>query len=318
MRPRMGSKGSIAVFLILLILLPAGVSYASDQERRTQIENLIELAQLTEEKTETLINTTYLTKTTIDAIVEAELKDELDAVVIEFNNVVPNIIGAQESLANGDFEGAIAGLLHTLEIFLEVNKEIDRILTESGVQGAELPDPQGIIEAMKDALERIERLEKVEHLPADILRLLGKATPYLNVTQAVSWLQLGMLDETAHNLTQANMLISEAYQLLDEKAEERIDERIQDYFKIIEELCGRLEQDIDEAMEKWPEAQALKTRMRNKVYPAIDEAKKLLGPGGPDKTLFLEAVLGRLQEARDELRQIEEDLRDLTIHGDSA
>ena len=158
----MGSKGSIAVFFILLILLPAGVSYASDQERRTQIENLIELSQLTEEKTETLIDITYLTKTTIDAIVEAELKDELDAVVIEFNSAVPNIIGAQESLANGDAEGAIASLLHTLEVFLGVNKEIDRILTESRVQTGEPVDPQDIIQAMKDALERIERLEETD------------------------------------------------------------------------------------------------------------------------------------------------------------
>ena len=310
--------GSIAVLLALLMLLPAGVSYANDQERISQIEKLIELAEITEEKTEILINITCLEKTTIDAIVEAGLKDELDAVVREFNNVVPNIIGARESLAHGDSEGAIASLIHVLEIFREVNREIDRILTESGVQGGELVDPQDIIQAMKDALERIERLKEVEDLPAEILRLLGKATLYLNVTQAVGWLQLGMVDETSHNLTEANMLISEAYQLLDEEAVGIIDERMQNYFVIIEELCGRLEQDINEAMKKWPEAQALKTRLENEVYPAIDEAKKLFGPGGPDKTLFLEAVLGRLQEARDVLRQIEEDLKELTTHGDDV
>jgi len=310
--------GSIAVLLALLMLLPAGVSYANDQERISQIEKLIELAELTEEKTEILINITYLEKTTIDTIVEAGLKDELDAIVREFNNAVPNIISARESLAHGDSEGAVASLIHVLEIFREVNREIDRILTESGVQGGELVDPQDTIQAMKDALERIERLEEVEDLPAEILWLLGKARPYLNATQAVGWLQLGMVDETAHNLTEANMLISEAYQLLDEEAVGIIDERMQNYFVIIEELCGRLEQDINEAMKKWPEAQALKTRLENEVYPAIDEAKKLFGPGGPDKTLFLEAVVGRLQEAREVLRQIEEDLKELPTHGDDV
>jgi len=310
--------GSIAVLLALLMLLPAGVSYANDQERISQIEKLIELAELTEEKTEILINITYLEKTTIDTIVEAGLKDELDAIVREFNNAVPNIISARESLAHGDSEGAVASLIHVLGIFREVNREIDRILTESGVQGGELVDPQDTIQAMKDALERIERLEEVEDLPAEILWLLGKARPYLNATQAVGWLQLGMVDETAHNLTEANMLISEAYQLLDEEAVGIIDERMQNYFVIIEELCGRLEQDINEAMKKWPEAQALKTRLENEVYPAIDEAKKLFGPGGPDKTLFLEAVVGRLQEAREVLRQIEEDLKELPTHGDDV
>ena len=314
----MGSRSNIAVLLALLMLLPAGVSYADEQERISQIEKLIELAELTEERTETLINITYLEKTTIDTIVEAGLKDELDAIVREFNNVVPNIIGARESLAHGDSEGAIASLIHALGVFREVNKYIDRILTESGVQREELVDPQDIIQAMKDALERIERLKEVEDLPAEILWLLGKATLYLNVTQAVGWLQLGMVNEAAHNLTQANMLISEAHRLLNEKAEEIIDERMQDYFRIIEGLCGRLEQDINEAMEKWPEAQALKTRLENEVYPAIDEAKKLFGPGGPDKTLFLEAVVGRLQEAREVLRQIEEDLKELPTHGDDV
>jgi len=318
LRTRIGSKGSMALFLVLLILLPAAASYANEQEIKSQIEKLIELAELTEEKTEILINITYLEKTTIDTVVEAGLKDELDAIVREFDNVVPNIIGAKERLANGEPEGAVASLLHTLGIFREINKEIDRILTESGVQRGELVDPQDIIQAMKDALERIERLKEVEDLPAEILWLLGKATLYLNVTQALDWLQLGMVDETAHNLTQANMLISQAHQLLNEKAEEIIGERIRIYFEIIEGLCGRLEQDINEAMKERPEAQALKARLGNEVYPALDEAKKLFGPGGPDKTLFLEAVLGRLQEARIVLRQIEEDLKELTTHGDDV
>ena len=149
MRARNRSKGSMAVFLVLLILSSAAASYANEQEANTRIEKLIELAQLTEEKTEALINVTYLKKTTIDAIIEAELKDELDAIVREFDNVVPNIFGAQERLANGESEEAIALLFQTLEVFGEVNREIDRILAESGVQTVDPVGPQDIIQAMK-------------------------------------------------------------------------------------------------------------------------------------------------------------------------
>ena len=56
MRARNGSKGSIAVFLVLLILLPAAASYANEQEANSRIEKLTRNSRLyVTIKSETLI-----------------------------------------------------------------------------------------------------------------------------------------------------------------------------------------------------------------------------------------------------------------------
>ena len=298
MATRLLGKRIITALLVLLVLVPASISYAQGRK----VEKFIELAVRAKEKTETLINTTYANETAIETITGAGLYDELDANVTEFNKAVQNITNAQE-IFQEDPEGAIANVTYALGIFREVFKAMNTILTMSGVQRGQLVDAQGLMQAMKRALDRIDRLEEIGELPIETSWLLGNATLYLNVTQALEWLQIGMVNQTAHNLTQANNLISQAHKTLKKTAAEMNTKRIQSYFRVIENLYSRLKQQVEKAIERDLDAETLNATLVTAIRPLIEHAQTLL-----DEEEYSEA-LEKLQEARDMLEQVEEDLK---------
>lgn len=245
MTTRLAGKHVTTVLLILLVLVPTSVSYAQKQEGKSQkVEKFIELAERAREKTQTLINITYASQSALDNITAAGLSGELEANVTLFNDAVQSITNAEESLGKGDLEGATANVTFALEVFREVFKAEHTILRDSGVPRGQTVDAQGLIQAMERALERIERLEEIGDLPNETLWLLGNATLYLNIPQAMEWLQLGMVNETAHNLTQANQLIAQAHKTLKNASAEMNTKRIQNYFKVINNLLERLGRQI--------------------------------------------------------------------------
>ena len=166
MATRLHGKHIITVLLALLVLVPTSLSYALNEEKEEkQIEKFIELAEKARDKTETLINITYANQTALDAIEAAGLDDELEANLTIFNKAVQNITNAEERLALGDLEGAMANATYALEALRDVFKSIHTILTDSGLAKGELIDAQGLLQAMKRALERISRLEEIPDLP---------------------------------------------------------------------------------------------------------------------------------------------------------
>jgi hypothetical protein len=241
-------KHIITVLLALLVLVPASASYAQNQDGKgKQVEKFIELAERAKEKTELLINITCANATAIATITSAGFFEELEANVTDFNDAAENITNAYACLEDDppDYEGATANITYALEVFRDIFKAVKAILAESGVEKGQLLDGQGLLQAIERALERIEALEAIEELPVEVEWLLGNATLYLDVTKAIERLQLGMVNQTAHNLTAANRLISEAYKALKKTAGEMNTNRIRNFFKVMNNTRERLSKQVN-------------------------------------------------------------------------
>ena len=219
--------------------MPTSVSYAENQ----RVEKLIELAGRAKEKTEILINMTYLNQTAMDAIEYEGLLGELEANVTLFNEAAYNITVYHD----------VANLTLALGVFREVYKSVNRILAATPeVQRGQLVDAQGLLQAMTRALDRIERLREIGELPDEAI----EAMSYLNITQAILDLQDGMVEETVYNLTQANKLISEAHKALKKTAAEMNTHRIRNYVKVMNNFCERLGRQV-EKLEDSPKKEEL-------------------------------------------------------------
>ena len=295
-------KRIATVLLVLLALVPTSLSYAQNLEgKETKIQKFIELAERAMDKTETLINITYANTTAMDIITDAGLDDEFSDNVTLFDQAAQNVTNAQERLDVGDLEGAIANVTYALEVFRDVFKAIHFILCNSDLSKGELIDAQGLIQAMKRALERIERLEEIEGLPEDALLLLEEARLYLNVTAAIEWLQLGLVNQTAHNLTDANKLIADAHKTLKNAAAEMNTNRIRAHLRVMTNFRERLGSQVDK-LEEGQAKQDLLTDL-GIAGDLISQANGLLDGGEYSQ------ALEKLQDAGALLDDVEQGLK---------
>ena len=76
------------------------------------------------------------------------------------------------------------------------------------------------------------------NLKENAFKLIHNATQLLNITQAYENLQEGKVRETAHNLTEANHIIAQLYQLLKNYGTTQMKVRMYNYFKIIGKLVN--------------------------------------------------------------------------------
>ena len=295
---RLASKRVITVLLALVVLVPTSLSYAQNEEtKEKKVEKFIELAEKARDKTETLINITCANQTALDAIADAELDDELEANVTRFNKAVQNITNAEERLALGDLDGAVANATYALEALRDVFKSIHVILCNAEVSKGQLIDAQGLLQAMKRALERIDKLEEIEDLPVETEWLLGNATLYLNITTAIEWLQLGLVNQTAHNLTMANKLIADAHKALKDAAKEMKTKRIRHYFEVMNKTCERLRRQIN----KLDDPGGLLARL-NQAEEDIKQAREEFENEGSIGSGQLEGLRGTLGDIEDDLK----------------
>jgi methylphosphotriester-DNA--protein-cysteine methyltransferase len=243
----MNRNTKIAVFALLAILIVSVIPASAKFYTKHQTEQFVELAEKAGQKVNNLIENIYVNETALDIIEGAGYLEALEGNVTLYNRGLQNVTYAYTALNMSDYQGAIANATEALQIFREVFKSLNIILEQSGVQKGQLIDAQGLIVAMQRALERIERLREI--LPENATKaqeLLDNATVFLNIDVARTWLLEGRVAETAHNLTQANWLIAQAYQRLKIIAKEMNAFRIRNYLKSatqsMERIMTRLEQ----------------------------------------------------------------------------
>jgi len=295
-------KRIATVLLALFVLVPTSLSYAQNLEgKETKIQKFIELAERAMDKTETLINITYANTTAMDIITDAGFYDQFMDNVTLFDKAAQNVTNAQERLDVGDLEGAIANVTYALEVFRDVFKAIHFILCNSDLSKGELIDAQGLIQAMKRALERIDKLEEIGDLPDDALLLLEEARLYLNITAATEWLQLGLVNQTAHNLTDANKLIADAHKTLKNAAAEMNTNRIRAHLRVMTNFRERLGSQVDK-LEEGQAKQDLLTDL-GIAGDLISQANGLLDGGEYSQ------ALEKLQDAGALLDDVEQGLK---------
>ncbi|MCW4026995.1 MAG: hypothetical protein NWE76_05895 [Candidatus Bathyarchaeota archaeon] len=289
MAARLANKRIITVLLALLVLVPTSLSYAQNQEGKDkQVEKFIELAERAKEKTEILINMTYLNTTAL-GMIESDLREQLDDNVTLFDEAAYNI--TIEEYQN------VGNLTLALGVFRDVYKAINRILAATPeVQRGQLVDAQGLLQAMTRALDRIERLGDIGELPDEAIEAMG----YLNITHAILWLQDGRVEDVTENLTTANRLISEAHKALKNAAAEMNTNRMRNYIKIMNNFHRRLTKQVEtlgnETLEGWLGDAA-------DLISGGQGAEELMGQGE------YEEALGKLEDARTVLEEVEQGLK---------
>lgn len=241
-----------ATLMATLIPLSAMVYAQSSEEKRA--EKFVELAERAREKVDNFIKIIYANDTAIDTITDAGLYDELDAnkTLLFETWGLGNLTEAHEALKADppDYPGAIGNATEALSVFREVFKALNTILTEAGVARGQLIDAQGLIEAMKRALDRIERVRGVEGVPDEVLKILDSAEDYLDIETAIEWLSEGKINQTAWNLTQANRLISQASVSLKKAAGALNSERIRGFLTVITKFYNRTTRLVDRAVKQ--------------------------------------------------------------------
>lgn len=289
--------GLILAATLIATLVPfSAMVYAQSLEEK-RAEKFVEVADRAGEKVDNFIEIIYANETAMTTIWAAGLNESLYANKTLYETWgLGNLTEAHDALEAEDYSGAIGNATEALSIFREVFKALNTILTEAKVERGELIDAQGLIEAMKRALDRIERIREIA-IPAEVLAILDSAEEYLDVETAIVWLSEGKVNQTVWNLTQANQLISLAHSSLKKKAGELNVKRIESYLKVIWNLYDRILRLAEKAG-----ASELITRLEGEVRPFIDDAIDHFG-----KEEYSDAIAS-LVEARNLLKEIEQDL----------
>ena len=239
-------KRRIAVLILLATIIASiapvsAIFYAQGQNQESTAEKFVELADKAGQKVKDLIDLVYANETALQTIGDAGLLDELEGNVTLYYEGAENVTNAYDALAVEDYEGAIANATQALSIFREVFSSIHIILCNSGLHKGHLVDSQGLLEAIRRAIEKIERLREI--LPenaTEAVELLDQAETYLNMDLAITLLLEGKVSEVVYNLAQANHLIVQVYQYLKEQAGITNTIRICNYLQICERHRERL------------------------------------------------------------------------------
>jgi hypothetical protein len=298
--------GLILIAALMATLIPFSAMVYAQRPEEKRAEKFVELAERAGEKVGNFIDIIYANDTAIDTITEAGLYGELEGNKTLFETWgLGNLTEAHDALEASDYPGAIGNATEALGVFREVFKALNIILAEAGVARGELIDAQGLIEAMKRALDRIERIRGLEGVPDEVLAILDSAEEYLDVETAIVWLSEGNVNQTAWNLTQANQLISLAHSSLKRRAGELNVKRIESYLNVTEKLCDRLERLVDKAVERGLAGAA-------ELKADILTAETLIGEA---KDAFAVAdyseAIAKLIEARNRLKDVQRALLEL-------
>ena len=291
----------IAVLVMLATVIAAiapasAIFYAQAQNQvNDTAEKFVELADKAGQQVKDLIDLVYANETALQKIEDVGLLDELDGNVTLYNQGMEELAAAYTALENEDYQGAIDSAIAALSVFREVFRSIHIILEDAGLQKGHLVDAQGLLEAMRRALERIERLREI--LPDDAteaLELLDKAEAYLDVDLARTMLLEGKVSEVVYNLAQANQLIFQVYQYLKEQAETTNTLRI---CKDLE-FCER-------------ERERIRERFRLGAIEGINVTAALESLGYHDETEFEQALQNMIQTAQGKTEDITNVIQDL-------
>ena len=286
---------AIAILAILIVSTGSASAMFYGQSPEIRAERIVEIADNAGQRVQDLIDLVYVNETVLELIENATLLDELEGNLTLFDEGIANVTAAYDALENEDYGGVIANATQALRIFKEVFRSIHIILRDSEVQKGQIVDAQGLLVAMRRALERIERLrELLQENAEEALALLDEAENYLDLDEARVWLLEGKVSETAHNLTQANHLISEAHHYLKEQAKGWNTWRINNYLHSIYRARERMRE-----------------RFRAANNEGIDVDAVLESLGYQNMTEFIQALQNMTETAQGKIDDIRDAIQDL-------
>ncbi len=282
---------------VLIMAAPVSAIFGQGQVQATSAEQLVEVADKAEQQVRNLIDLVYADDTTLNAIKDIGLLDELEGNATLYDEGVENLVAAQDAINHEDYESAVDYATKALSIFREVFSSIHVILQDTGLQKYELVDSPGLLDAIIRQLQRIDRLRELlpEDTPEEIVQLLDDAEALLDVDTARALLLEGKTTEVRDTLQEAKALLSEVYDYLKEQAEGLNGWRIDGY-------CERIRERIRE-------------RFMNGDQLGIDFTDVLQAFGYQSENQFMETLDTMIQGAKGKSENLQNALQDLNAIG---
>lgn len=286
-KARLAITGTIILVLLIATFNFITVPSSAENIKNKKVEKFIEIAEKAGEKAENLL--TLIQKRGINLDL-TEVEEKLDEGKGKLEN-------AKNLLEQGYLEDAIGNATEAFKIFREIFKTLHSMLGEAGVGIGKILNASGLIEAMKRALQRIERLREL--IPEELQGKLDEAEEYLDIEVAMELLSQGKVNETAHRLAQANKLIAQVHKLLKGRAKQLNFNKIKCFIKVMEKFYSRLKRQVDkfgnDTLNEWLQ----------EVFQYISDAKSAFEQGN------YEDAISKFKEARNILEKVELGLRQL-------
>lgn len=293
------NKIVIAIILVAIVVMaaPASAAMYHGQSENDKAEKIVQVAEDAKDRVNDLIALVYINQTALDMIETANLLDELEGNVTLLVEGTTNLTAATIALEAEDYEGAIANATQALEIFREVLRSIHTILCDSDVKKGQLIDAQGLLVAMERALDRIDRIrDLLDEDETEAFEILNNATLYLDIDTARLWLLDGNVTETAHNLTLANALISDAHQYLKDQANQG--------------NSGRIDNFLDQM---YRARERTRERGQNAGNEGVDTDSVLQSLGYQNMTEFIETLQNMTKniQGKEDIKEVIKDLKEI-------
>lgn len=207
--------------------LPAAAEDGLEAKARA----IINVAVKAEARVNALINMIEGNETIMKAIVDAGLSSSLNDTIALRDQGLDLLEEAKSLLETGKYTEAIKGAIEAMRLLRDAYAGIHKILCQAGVTPLEFGEApelkaQGLLVAANRSLERIERIKSLPNA-SEVKDLLSQAENLLNNIGPL--LKQGNIPTAAHNLAEANKLISEAFVRLRSRAEEMLQKRAEKF-----------------------------------------------------------------------------------------
>ena len=236
------NKIAVLAILVVILIMAAPVSaYFSSQSIDTKAERMIEIAEDAREKVLVLISSVVSDEAAMENITEAGLDgqcyDNVSLLVEEGTTYGTweadsdgegwiALVNAKQALSEMEYEDSISYSRDSLEISRTVLKSIQLILYTADVDIGQIIEPQILQEAIERSLDKILELK---NLLADTEMLAKLDTAETLLQDAQSALDSDQIENAKDSLRDANALISQVCQDLQEIARKFNPQRITDY-----------------------------------------------------------------------------------------
>lgn len=226
-----------------------GLPAAAEDGLEAKARAIINVAVKAEARVNVLIDMIEGNETIMKAIVNAGLNSSFNDMIALRDQGSDFLEKAKSSLEAGNYTKAIEEAIEAMRLLRDAYTGIHKILRQAGVTPLELGEApelkaQGLLVAANRSLERIERIRSLPNA-SEVEGLLSQAENLLNNIGPL--LEQGNVSAAAHNLAEANKLISEAFARLGRRAEEMIQKRAEkfvlDFGRIRNEFTRRIREE---------------------------------------------------------------------------
>jgi len=271
----------LALILLVIIALPATVTFVNAQTNREAEENLVEAAEKAGNQVQALIANVYADPNATQKIEGANLTSQFESYVAQYQNEgVTKLAQAKEALTRGDYSAASELSLYALGVFRSTFSALQATLKAAGANTDSGFKNQELLDAINRDLQRVENLAWTVTANASQNTLQAIDDANKTLLEAKTALLNGQADYAQAQYIEAKQFITQIYQCLKIQAEESNTWRLNEY-------CQRFMQQIQE-------------RFAYGKQNGIDFSSALSAKGYQSEAQFMQALQTKIMNAQNQ------------------